>query len=97
MTSETITIARADLTSEVSRALIGCLNDELRGVYSEPGATHFGSNPEEVTGGRGAFLIIYREELQSAAAPFGCSMPRRPNSNGCMWIPPCAGKDWVAA
>ena len=40
MVSETITIARADLTAEVSRALIGSLNDELRGVYSEPGATH---------------------------------------------------------
>lgn len=38
MTSGTITIARAELTDEVSRALIGSLNDELRGVYPEPGS-----------------------------------------------------------
>src|SRR5260370_23540497 len=61
MTSETITIARADLTDEASRALICALNDELCGVYSEPGATHFRLDPLEVSGGRGAFLIIYRE------------------------------------
>jgi nicotinamidase-related amidase/GNAT superfamily N-acetyltransferase len=71
MASETITIARADLTSEVSRALIGSLNDELRGVYSEPGATHFQLDPEEVTGGRGAFLIVYRD-----GAAVGCGALR---------------------
>ena len=49
------------MTAEVSRALIGALNEELLGVYSEPGATHFRLDPEEVTGGRGAFLIVYRE------------------------------------
>jgi GNAT superfamily N-acetyltransferase len=71
MPSETITITRADLTAEVSRTLIGSLNDELRGVYSEPGATHFRLDPEEVTGGRGIFLIIYREGV-----PVGCGALR---------------------
>lgn len=71
MTSETITIARADLTAEVSRALIRALNDELSGVYAEPGATHFQLDPEEVAGGRGTFLIVYREE-----APVGCGALR---------------------
>jgi GNAT superfamily N-acetyltransferase len=71
MASDTITIARADLTAEVSRALIGSLNDELRGVYSEPGATHFRLDPDEVTGGRGAFLIVYRGET-----PVGCGALR---------------------
>ena len=37
--SDKITIARADLTAEVSRALIASLNRELDGLYSEPGAT----------------------------------------------------------
>jgi len=71
MTSETLTIARADLTNEASRALIRCLNDELSGLYSEPGATHFELDPEEVTPGRGTFLIVSRE-----GAPVGCGALR---------------------
>lgn len=71
MASDTITIARADLTAEVSRTLIGALNDELRAVYSEPGATHFRLDPDEITGGRGAFLIVYRGET-----PVGCGALR---------------------
>ena len=71
MAPATITIAPADVTAEVSRALIGSLNDELRGVYSEPGATHFRLDPEEVTGGRGTFLIVYRD-----GAPVGCGALR---------------------
>jgi putative acetyltransferase len=71
MTSETITIASADLTAEVSRALIRSLNDELSGVYSEPGATHFRLDPEDVAGGRGTFLILYRE-----GTPIGCGALR---------------------
>ena len=71
MTSETITIASADLTAEVSRALIRSLNDELSGVYSEPGATHFRLDPEDVAGGRGIFLILYRE-----GTPIGCGALR---------------------
>jgi GNAT superfamily N-acetyltransferase len=61
LTPETITIARGDLIAEVSRALIGALNAELQGVYPEPGATHFKLDPEEVTGGRGVFLLIWRD------------------------------------
>jgi putative acetyltransferase len=71
MASETITIARADVTAEVSRALIASLNDELLDAYAEPGATHFRLDPEEVTAGRGAFLIVYRE-----GAPVGCGALR---------------------
>ncbi|MSO83805.1 MAG: GNAT family N-acetyltransferase [Acidobacteria bacterium] len=71
MASDTITIARADLTAEVSRALIGALNDELRDAYSEPGATHFQLDPDEVADGRGAFLIVYREGV-----PVGCGALR---------------------
>jgi GNAT superfamily N-acetyltransferase len=73
MTSETITIAirRAELTTDVSRALIEALNTELRSSYSEPGATHFHLDPEEVADGRGAFLVIYREET-----PVGCGALR---------------------
>jgi len=71
MASETITIARADLTAEVSRALIGSLNAELSDLYSEPGATHFHLDPEQVADGRGTFLIVYRE-----GAPIGCGAVR---------------------
>jgi len=71
MASETITIARAELTSDVSLTLIGSLNAELSGVYAEPGATHFQLDPEEVAEGRGAFLVVYRE-----GTPVGCGALR---------------------
>ena len=67
MASEKITIARADLTDDASRALIASLNAELRGLYPEPGANHFRLDPQEVIGGRGAFFIVYRE-----GSPVGC-------------------------
>jgi putative acetyltransferase len=71
MAPDTITIVRGDLTDEVSRALIGALNDELRGIYAEPGATHFRLDPEQVAGGRGVFLVVYREDV-----PVGCGAVR---------------------
>lgn len=58
---DSIRIARAALTDDASRALINALNAELLGAYPEPGATHFGLAPEEVSGRRGAFLIVYVE------------------------------------
>ena len=71
MASESITIARADLTADVGRALIDALNAELSGIYPEAGATHFCLDHEEVTGGRGAFLIVYLE-----GTPVGCGALR---------------------
>jgi GNAT superfamily N-acetyltransferase len=71
MTPETITIERADLTSEDSRALIGSLDAELSGTYPEPGATHFGLDPAEVAAGRGAFLIV-----RVGGTPAGCGALR---------------------
>jgi GNAT superfamily N-acetyltransferase len=67
MTSEPVSIVRADLTAEVSVALIRALNEELSGMYPEPGATHFRLDPEELSGGRGAFLVVYRGNT-----PVGC-------------------------
>src|SRR5262245_58948564 len=71
MTSPTVTIARAELDSDVSLALIASLNDELQGAYPEPGATHFRLDPTEVTGGRGTFLILRRDGV-----PVGCGALR---------------------
>ena len=71
MASEGLAIARADIAAEASRALIDALNAELRGVYTEPGATHFQLEPEEVAGGRGAFFIVYHE-----GTPVGCGALR---------------------
>lgn len=68
---EAITITRAAVNADVSRALIDALNAELSGVYSEPGANHFRLDPEEVAGGRGTFLIVYRE-----GEPVGCGALR---------------------
>src|SRR5262245_46541035 len=66
-----VTIARAELTAEVSRALIEALNAELARLYPEPGANHFRLDPGEVTDGRGAFLVVY---LDGAAV--GCGALR---------------------
>ena len=68
---ESIRIVRAELTDDVSRALIESLNAELTGAYPEPGATHFGLDPAEVRDGRGAFLVIYQE-----GNPVGCGAVR---------------------
>src|SRR5215203_6202760 len=66
-----VVIARAELTAEVSRKLIDALNLELSGAYPEPGATHFGLAPEEVSGRRGAFLVVYADGV-----PVGCGAVR---------------------
>lgn len=57
---EVITIARAALADDASRALITELNAELSAAYAEPGANHFRLDREEVAPGRGAFLVVRR-------------------------------------
>lgn len=72
MERETITIERAELTDDVSRALIGSLNRELSALYPEPGATHFELSGREVGDGHGTFLVVYLE-----GTPVGCGALRR--------------------
>jgi hypothetical protein len=50
LSGKSISIVRTDLMADVSRKLIQALNEELTGAYPEPGATHFGLVPEEVSG-----------------------------------------------
>ncbi len=76
MDMDTITIARAELTADVSRALIEALNAELRAIYPEPGANHFRVNPDEVGVGRGAFLVVRR-----GGTPVGCGAVRLIDNN----------------
>jgi GNAT superfamily N-acetyltransferase len=71
MDTDSISIARAELTDSASRALIEALNAELREAYSEPGANHFHVDPAEVRDGRGAFLVVSRE-----GTPVGCGAVR---------------------
>lgn len=68
---QVITIEHAELSSDFSRELIGALNAELSGLYAEPGANHFNLDPSEVSGGRGAFLIVCRNGV-----PVGCGALR---------------------
>jgi len=94
--SETITIARADLTADVSRALIGSLNDELQGLYSEPGATHFRLDPEEVSAGAAHSYRLPRRGRRSLRRSLRLLMPRRPNST--MYVAPAVrGLVWGGA
>jgi GNAT superfamily N-acetyltransferase len=72
MNSDSITFTRAELTSDVSRALIAELNAELTVMYPGPGETHFGLDPSEVAEGHGAFLVIRRD-----GTPVGCGAVRR--------------------
>lgn len=71
MTAGVITIVRADLADDASRALIQALNAELSEMYPEPGANHFGLDPAEVAEGRGAFLVARRDGV-----PVGCGALR---------------------
>jgi putative acetyltransferase len=71
MVAGSITIARAELTADASRALITALNAELSAMYSEPGANHFGLDPAEVSGKRGAFLVVAHH-----STPVGCGAVR---------------------
>jgi GNAT superfamily N-acetyltransferase len=67
-----VLIQREALTSSVAAGLIHALNAELSGLYPEPGATHFRLGEEEVSEGRGAFLVAYVD-----GAPLGCGAVRR--------------------
>jgi GNAT superfamily N-acetyltransferase len=71
MASDSITIRRAELTADVSRALIEALNAELSAMYPEAGANHFRLDSEEVASGRGAFLVMYHN-----GTPVGCGAVR---------------------
>ena len=101
MASETITIERAQLTDDVSRALIDSLNAELSALYPEPGATHFSLSTQEVADGHGIFLIVYRD-----GTPLGCGALRLLDSDTAelkrMYVSPTArgrglGRRLVAA
>ena len=71
MAKEMISIARAELTAETSRALIAALNAELSAMYPEPGANHFGLKPAQVTGQSGVFLVVSLN-----GTPVGCGAVR---------------------
>jgi putative acetyltransferase len=65
-------VARADISSPGSQALIAALNAELSGLYPEPGANHFRLDPDEVAPGHGVFLVATVD-----GHPVGCGAVRR--------------------
>jgi len=66
------TIELAPLGGDDARTLIEALNAELSALYPEPGANHFQLDPDEVSGDRGAFLIVRRD-----GDPIGCGALRK--------------------
>ena len=70
-----VRIERADLRSEDARVLIEALNAELTERYPEPGANHFRLDADEVTDGRGAFLVATSDGVVA-----GCGAIRRLNA-----------------
>ena len=71
MNADQVTIIHAELTADASQALIGALNAELRALYPEPGANHFGLKPAQVSGQSGVFLVISLN-----GTPVGCGAVR---------------------
>ncbi|MEO8634004.1 MAG: GNAT family N-acetyltransferase [Gemmatimonadales bacterium] len=72
MTPGIVTVHRCALSSPAAESLIAALNAELSGLYPEPGATHFRLEPDEVTDGRGAFVVAWLDGI-----PIGCGAVRR--------------------
>jgi GNAT superfamily N-acetyltransferase len=68
----TVAICHERLPSPVADRLIADLNAELTAMYPEPGANHFRLDPEEVSPGRGAFVVAFVGD-----APVGCGAMRR--------------------
>jgi len=56
-------VVRMKLTDDVSQNLVRALNEELTRMYPEPGANHFELGSEETARGRGAFLVLYRNQI----------------------------------
>ena len=54
------------LDSPASRDLIARLDAEIAARYPEPGALHFGLDPDEVAPDRGAFVVAYAGEVAVA-------------------------------
>jgi GNAT superfamily N-acetyltransferase len=70
--SETpVEFRRQELASPVAQRLISLLNAELEARYPEEGANFFRLDPEEVSEGRGAFLVAYLDDK-----PMGCGAVR---------------------
>src|SRR5215210_4586935 len=69
--STEVEIRREELSSPVAQQLISALNAELESIYPEDGANFFRLDPEEVSEGRGAFLVAYL-----ADKPIGCGAVR---------------------
>lgn len=71
-----VEVRNHDLTSEVAQRLIKALNAELEARYPEEGANFFRLDPDEVSDGRGAFLVAYID-----GKPVGCGAVRRIEPN----------------
>jgi putative acetyltransferase len=67
-----VDIRREELSAPVVQGLICALNAELEARYPEEGANFFRLDPEEVSEGRGVFLVAYL-----ADTPVGCGAVRQ--------------------
>jgi len=65
-------LRRTPLVSSAASALIAALNAELLARYPEVPTAHFHLDPDEVSEGRGVFLVAYTNRV-----PLGCGALRR--------------------
>jgi GNAT superfamily N-acetyltransferase len=88
-----VEIRRMDIRSREAQTLILELNAELKARYPEEGACHFRLEADEVTEGRGAFLVGFA----AGEKPVACGAVRRIDPETCeikrMYVkPPWRGK-----
>jgi putative acetyltransferase len=67
-----IDVRREDIGAPIAAKLITALNAELAAEYNDPRANHFRLDADEVTPGRGAFVVAY-----VGAEAVGCGAIRR--------------------
>jgi GNAT superfamily N-acetyltransferase len=67
-----LAIRREELSSSAGCRLIAALNAELSAQYPEPGATHFRLDAEEVSAGKGTFLVGYLRGEPVACGALRC-------------------------
>jgi GNAT superfamily N-acetyltransferase len=70
--TQEVELRRDDLASPIAQRLIASLNAELEARYPEEGANFFRLDPDEVSDGRGAFLVAYID-----GKAVGCGAVRR--------------------
>lgn len=87
-----LTIKQETLDSPAVQALIAALNAELDQRYPEEGANHFRLDPDEVSAGRGAFLVAYADGVAVGSGAVRLNEPGVAEIKRMFVLPPWRGR-----